>query len=374
LDTSFFAIRALHFASAALLCGLTLFLLFVAEPAFRRAGPLPALAQLHRRFRALAWTALFLSVLTAAAWLILLSARITGEGLADIDAIWSVLTETTFGKVWLIRFGIALLIAMLLLRFDPVRGWRTRLESASGALLCAAFIASLAWAGHGAAGSLPETLADSAHLVAAGGWLGGLMPFVMVIARARSACTGACASFAADVTARFSISGIVMVAILLVSGTLNTWYLVGDVSRLVGTDYGRLLSIKVALFIAMVALATYNRSVLMPRLLQPNVPVEATLRALERNGAIELALGLAIITIVAALGTMIPAIHAGHVVSGMEKKLHNEDRSSRVHTEESIQQIPAWLRIGARLAVDPIVELRRAKAVAVLELQPLVDV
>ena len=32
------AIRTLHFASAALLCGLTLFLLFVAEPAFRRAA------------------------------------------------------------------------------------------------------------------------------------------------------------------------------------------------------------------------------------------------------------------------------------------------------------------------------------------------
>ena len=41
MGNSLLAIRTLHFASAALLCGLTLFLLFVGEPAFRRGGFLP---------------------------------------------------------------------------------------------------------------------------------------------------------------------------------------------------------------------------------------------------------------------------------------------------------------------------------------------
>ena len=180
----------------------------------------------------------------------MLSARITGEPLVDANAIWSVLTETTFGHAWLVRFGLALLIAVLLGRFDPAGGWRTRAESTAGALLCAAFIAGLAWAGHGAAGSLIETLGDSAHLVAAGGWLGGLVPFVMVMASSYEGRTAARASLAADVTVRFSIFGIVMVAVLIVSGTLNSWYLIGDVPHLVGTEYGQLLLIKVALFVA----------------------------------------------------------------------------------------------------------------------------
>jgi putative copper export protein/mono/diheme cytochrome c family protein len=233
----------------------------------------------------------------------------SGEPLGKAETIQSVLTGTTFGHVWLLRFGLGLLIGMLLLRFDKSRGWRTSGERGGCALLCAAFIGGLAWAGHGAAGPLLQSLGDAAHLVAAGGWLGGLVPFVMVLAQTRRSPTGAHATLAADVTARFSVPGIVMVAILIVSGTLNTWYLVGDVPRLVGTDYGRLLLIKIALFVAMVAIAAVNRFALMPRLQRANAPVEMTLRALERNGAIEIALGLAIVAIVGALGTMAPALH-----------------------------------------------------------------
>jgi putative copper resistance protein D len=309
LDDTLIAIRASQFASTALLCGLMLFLLFVGDPAFRRAGASPALARLHRRFRALAWIALVLSVLTGAAWLAVLSARITGEPLANLDAARSVLTETTFGHAWLVRFGLALLIAVVLGRFEPAGGWRTRVESTTAALLCAAFIAGLAWAGHGAAGSLIETLGDSAHLVAAGGWVGGLVPFAMVMASVCEGRTAAPPSLAADVTVRFSIFGIVMVAVLIVSGTLNTWYLIGDVPHLVGTEYGQLLLIKIALFVVMVAIAAFNRFSLVPRLGRADVPVNATLRALERNAAIEIALGCTIIAIVGALGTIAPAIH-----------------------------------------------------------------
>jgi putative copper export protein/mono/diheme cytochrome c family protein len=309
LGDGLLAIRTLHFASAALLCGLTLFLLFVAEPAFRRAAPVPALAQLNRQFCVLAWSALAVAILTGTAWLAVLSARMSGEPLGDMDAIPSVLTGTTFGRVWLIRLGLVVLIAALLLRFDPAQGWRTRAESAVGGLLGAAYIAGLAWAGHGAAGSLLQSLGDAAHLVAAGGWLGGLIPFVMVMARAHSGRSRADALLATEVTARFSTLGIVIVAILVVSGTLNSWYLVGDVPHLVGTDYGRLLLIKIVLFVAMVAIAAVNRFVLMPRLRHADAPIEATLRVLERNGALEIALGLAIIAVVGALGTMVPAIH-----------------------------------------------------------------
>jgi putative copper export protein/mono/diheme cytochrome c family protein len=303
------AIRTLHFASAALLCGLTLFLLFVAEPAFRRTGPLPVLVGLNRRSPTVGWIALVLAVLTNAAWLVVLSARMSGAPLGDVEAIRSVLTGTTFGRVWLVREGLAFLIALPLLRFDPRLGWRNRGVSAIAAVLCAAFIAGLAWSGHGAAGSVMETLGDGAHLIAAGGWLGGLVPFVMVMALARGGGTAADACVAGDVTARFSIFGIVMVGILLVSGTLNTWYLVGDVPRLVGTGYGRLLLIKIVLFAAMVAIAAVNRFALMPRLRRADPSVGATLRALERNGAIEIVLGLIIIAIVGALGTMPPAVH-----------------------------------------------------------------
>jgi mono/diheme cytochrome c family protein len=70
-----------------------------------------------------------------------------------------------------------------------------------------------------------------------------------------------------------------------------------------------LLLLKVGLFVAMVALAAVNRLRLRPRL--NDLPRRATaLRALTRNGEIEIALGLVILAIVGALGTMPPAVHS----------------------------------------------------------------
>jgi Copper resistance protein D len=56
-------------------------------------------------------------------------------------------------------------------------------------------------------------------------------------------------------TLRFSAFGVVAVGTLLVTGLINAFYLVGSIPALVGTNYGRLLAAKVALFFAMVAVA-----------------------------------------------------------------------------------------------------------------------
>jgi len=45
-------------------------------------------------------------------------------------------------------------------------------------------------------------------------------------------------------TVRFSTLGIVSIATILFTGIVNTWYLAGSISALVGTDYGRLLLTK----------------------------------------------------------------------------------------------------------------------------------
>jgi putative copper export protein/mono/diheme cytochrome c family protein len=301
-------IRVIHFASAALLSGVMLFLPFVAEPALRGTGPCAIAAPLYRQCSVLAWSALGLALASGAAWLVLLGLRIGGA-----DAILTLLTATQFGDAWLVRSALLLLLAVLLLRFDVAAGWPTRAESALAALLASGFAAGLAWAGHGGAeagtAGLIAALGDAAHLVAAGGWLGGLVPFVMIMAGAHKARDQNSPAFAVDVTARFSNLGIVAVAVLLVTGLLNSWYLVGSVPRLLGTSYGQLLLLKVGLFAAMVALAAVNRLRLRPRLNDPPRRA-ATLQALTRNGAIEIALGLVILAIVGALGTMPPAVHS----------------------------------------------------------------
>ena len=58
----------------------------------------------------------------------------------------------------------------------------------------------------------------------------------------------------------------ISVGALIATGIVNGWILAGSAPALVGTDYGRLLLAKVALFLAMVAVAAINRLRLTPRL------------------------------------------------------------------------------------------------------------
>ena len=84
-----------------------------------------------------------------------------------------------------------------------------------------------------------------------------------------------------------------------------------DPTAVAGRADGRVLMVKVALFLMMLEiLATVNRLQLSPRL-----EVDGTTRKLERNSLIEAGLGVFVLLIVGALGTLPPAIHdcAGHM-------------------------------------------------------------
>jgi putative copper export protein/mono/diheme cytochrome c family protein len=309
--------RTVHFAAAAMLSGLTFFVLFVAEPAWPhpRGAPEAALTRLRTQFVRLGWTMLALSIASGFAWLVLLSSRLTGQSLLMAmsgDAVWKVLTETRFGHDWLVRAALALLIAISIRRFEPLRGWPSRWDGAVAVLLSAAFMASLAWAGHGGANAgapgLIQVTGDALHLIAAGAWIGGLAPLALVMARALRTGNQAWNAIAAEVIRRFSTFGVVVVSVLLVTGVSNAWFLVGGFPGLVGTVYGQLLLLKIALVIAMVAVAAVNRLVLMPRLDEAK-GAGNVLGRLWRNDLIEIALGLAILAVVGALGTTPPAAH-----------------------------------------------------------------
>jgi putative copper export protein/mono/diheme cytochrome c family protein len=309
--------RTAHFAAAAMLSGVTFFVLFVAEPVWARAfrGPDEAVTGLRSQFVRLGWIMLALSIASGFVWLVVLTSRLTSQPLQAAMAgagVWKVLTETRFGNDWLVRAALAVLIAISIKRLEPLRGWPSRSEGAVAVVLSGAFMASLAWAGHGGAnpgtaGAI-QVVADALHLVAAGAWIGGLVPFVLVMACALRTRSEAWNQVAADITRRFSAFAVVVVGVLLLTGLSNTWFLVGSLPRLLGTAYGLLLLLKIVLVIVMVAVAAVNRLVLMPRL-RDATGAAGVLSRLWRNGLIEIALGLVIIAVVGTLGTTPPAAH-----------------------------------------------------------------
>jgi putative copper resistance protein D len=318
-DPLFYA-RALHFAATLLVAGVTIFLVSVAEPAFRKAGADAAAAAVVRhRLNRIAWASLALAVISGAAWLVLTAQAMSQQSLATVlsqGLLWTVLAETTFGNAWLARFVLACLLAVLFAPALAQRRIKSRPLQAALIIFAAAFAGSLAWAGHAAGGLGLEAIihqpADVLHLIAASAWVGALIPLVVLLQAAGQEET--LIASARTATFRFSTLGIAAVGTLLVTGSINSWYLVGSVAALTGTYYGRLLLVKIVLFVVMVAIAGFNLLRLTPRVARRDNldTARRALRQLSQNAAIEAAAGAVIVAIVAVLGTLPPASHAGH--------------------------------------------------------------
>jgi putative copper resistance protein D len=318
-DPLFYA-RAIHFAATLLVAGVALFVVFVAAPAWRDAAIDSAVAiNVRRRLALIAWISLALALISGAAWLVLTAAAMSDLPAAQVfgdGVLWTVLSQTVFGRDWLIRLVLACALAATLPSLLSQQNHKTRWIEAAAAVLAAAFAGTLAWSGHAAGGLGGEAIlhpaADVLHLVAAAAWVGALVPLIVLFAAAGA--DDASLAMARTATARFSILGIVSVGTLLATGIVNTYYLAGGVPALLHTDYGRLLLIKIALFLTMVAIAAVNRLRLTPQLVQQAgiAASREALRQLRRNAAIEALTGAIVIAIVAALGTMAPAIHAAH--------------------------------------------------------------
>jgi putative copper resistance protein D len=303
--------RFLHFVATVSLSGLVMFHAFVGAPALAAGGANVATVRLIAgRLARLAWGSLVLAALTGVASLLVQTASM---GERPLSALWSddlvatVLLDTDFGNVWLVRLVLIVLLAAALrppyFRAPPP-AWRR----ASALALAVAFVASLAFAGHAAAGDGGEgaihLAADVLHLVAAAAWVGALVPLAIVLAAATD--SGDALAVARTATVRFSTLGIASVGTVLATGIVNTFELAGSWAALFGTDYGRLLLLKIALFLAMLAIAAVNRMRLTPQIVAGGIAVVPALRQLRANALTEAVLGALILFIVGALGTLPP--------------------------------------------------------------------
>jgi len=270
---------------------------------------------LRSQLRVLAWTSLALALLSGAAWLVGVAANMSGKPLGAVltssATISIVLTGTRIGKVWLLRLAVAVLLAACLI------AWKRRARLAA-AVEWAAFglssllLVTLAWAGHGAAdeeinGNI-HVAADLLHLLATGTWLGALVPLALMLAAAQHARDPGAVAIARAATRRFSTVAVASVGVLLVSGIINTWFLSGSVPALLGTSYGRLLLLKIALFAAMLYVANINRRQLTPRL-DADASARQAILQIRRNALLENATGLGVLAIVGVLGILPPGLH-----------------------------------------------------------------
>ncbi len=207
------------------------------------------------------------------------------------SALPAVAAGTAFGRIVLMQLA-ALAATAAALR------WR------AGAVALAAVTLALQ-AAHGHAASMVEgpsllLACDVVHLLAAGAWLGGLLPLLLLV-RSASAKAGATAA------RWFSPMGKLCVAALGVTALWQGRVLVGSVPGLAGTAYGWVVLVKSGLFGVLLAFAWANRYRLAPALLRGRPG--AARRALLGSLAVQTGFGLAAIAAATVLSGLPPAMH-----------------------------------------------------------------
>ena len=289
---------------AAVLFGTPLFLVYGLPAAGRSSG-----AVLHwpRPLLAVAAGVVFLASLVS---LCGQTAMMAGDPAAALDMamVGGVVTDSAFGLAVAVRLAAAVLAigAGVVLR----RG-RALWLALTG--LGAIALGSLAWGGHGVADEglhgLIHLPADILHVLSAGVWRGALAGLgMLLIAPSREDADAARSLHAAQ--ERFSGIGSAVVAVILATGLVNSWFLVGPsrIPAMLTTAYGQLLLIKIGLFWGMIALAGLNRFFHTPALARglEADDASAALKALRLSVLVEMAAGLLVLVLVSILGMIAP--------------------------------------------------------------------
>jgi len=117
---------------------------------------------------------------------------------------------------------------------------------------------------------------------------------------------------ASAITRRFSALSLLVVGTLAATGLVNSYFLVGSFRALVASGHGRLLILKLFLFLIMIGLGAWNLLRLKLQLtsaIERNDHQRVALRKLMRNVIAELCLAMLIVLIVGALGASPPPRH-----------------------------------------------------------------
>jgi copper transport protein len=225
-----------------------------------------------------------------------------GAGLPLGDIVrWSVLRgvlSTRFGHAWLVRLAALLAAGPFLLR--AVRQARARTRSQSRLLtsvlaaLAIVVVVTPGFAGHAGADH-PAALAvavDALHLAAVCFWLGGMAMLLLV----DLAGVG-------NVIERYSRLAVVAVIVILATGVFAGWRQTRELDAVTATTYGRLLLVKLALFVAMLVFAGFSRSWVRRRRALQTAPATGALR---RSVGAEALLGVTVLVATSLLVNTVP--------------------------------------------------------------------
>jgi putative copper export protein/methionine-rich copper-binding protein CopC len=200
----------------------------------------------------------------------------------------------SWGAGWMIQVAAAAtaLVGFSVARSRPGIGWTL------AALAIPLLSVSTALSGHAVSveglGPLP-ILAHSLHVVGAGGWIGSL--FVLWLSAARSAgATGGDPHPWVHLVRAFSPIALAFAGLVAITGLFSAWMHLGGPGAVWGSDYGRVLLVKIALLVGVFAAGAFNALWVRPALARGEGPGR-----LRRTAGIELAAATMVLLVTSLL-------------------------------------------------------------------------
>ncbi|MEJ7810244.1 MAG: copper resistance protein CopC [Gemmatimonadaceae bacterium] len=264
------------------------------------AGGLEDLGDVRERAAALGmWAAVGLAVTTLLRLYAQSYAMHGGPDALDGALVSAMLGKTVWGWGWLLQaVGVVVAVAgFALVRRGKQAGWPL---AAVGA---AALAFTPALSGHAASSPrLPAlaVLADGAHVIGAGGWLGSLL-FVVAVGipaalRLEDGEEGRRGPAVARLINAFSPTALVFAGLAAATGVFAAWLHLESVLALWQSQYGRTLLLKVGILSLVAATGAYNWLRVRPAL--GNIEGAHRVR---RSATVELAVGLLVLVVTAVL-------------------------------------------------------------------------
>jgi len=208
----------------------------------------------------------------------------------------AVLGFQPWGAGWILQLVAAVVAAGAfgMARAGRSAGWAV----AAIAVIAAAF--SPALSGHAVAATEMAGVAVASHgihVLAAGGWVGGLFALLVVgLPAARGLEPGQRWRTFSALVHGFSPIALLFAGLLVATGVVSAWVHLAELSTLWTTVYGRTLLLKVGLFGGVFAVGAYNYLRVRPALGE-----EAGADRLRRSGTVELGLALLVLIVTAVL-------------------------------------------------------------------------
>jgi copper transport protein len=241
--------------------------LFVIRPAISPAWQLGP--KLTRRVRRYATGAFAFSLLANLVALVVQAAAISG--LTDLpNGLTTTLGDTRYGTWWLVRVGVLLVFAAVLLGCAWWWPWRRRPATFLALVASAALplpFSMISHAGAEQAGQATAVAFDYAHLLGASLWAGGLLFLVVALAPTVRDLTAAGRRVVLGrALPRFSLLALIAWGVMGFTGLYSAWLQVGNIPALTGTPYGQTLILKLILIVPLLALGAFNLIVVTRKL------------------------------------------------------------------------------------------------------------